>query len=77
MPVCWCGGVPPGQRTIRQVTTAVAKGMSTAAMTLRKRAETGAAGPWECAWECPWAWGEWFERVTRASSQAPLAAPTG
>lgn len=45
----------PGQSTTMPTTTAAAKGISTAAITLRRCFETGAAGPWLCEWpwECP------------------------
>ena len=47
-PVRSCAGAPPGQSTTRPTTTAAANGISTAAMTLRRCFETGAAGPWLC-----------------------------
>ncbi len=50
-PVRSCSGVPPGQRTAMPTKTATAKGISTAAMTLRRCFETGAAGPWPWLWE--------------------------
>lgn len=50
-PVRSCPGAPPGQSTARPTTTAAAKGISTAAMILRRCMETGAAGP--CEWPCP------------------------
>ena len=44
-PVRSCAGAPPGQSTTSPTTTAAANGISTAAMTLRRCLETGAAGP--------------------------------
>ncbi len=51
-PVRSCDGAPPGHRTSSPTTTAAAKGIRTAAITLRRCWETGAAGPW--LWEWPW-----------------------
>lgn len=44
-PVRSWSGAPPGQNAIRPTTTAVANGITTAAMTLRRCRETGAVGP--------------------------------
>ncbi len=52
-PVRSCGGAPPGHNTASPTSTAAANGMRTAAMTFRRWRETGAAGPWLCACECP------------------------
>ena len=60
--------LPVARRTARPqhhqpVSTATANGISTAAMTLRRWRETGAAGPCACAWVWPGAW-EWSGRGT-------------
>lgn len=78
-PVRSWAGAPPGQNATRPTRTAVAKGISTAAMTLRRCFDTGAAGPWlwvwPCAWLCvladagPWGSGAVPGDVTRRSSQ--------
>ncbi len=44
-PVRSCDGAPPGHSTASPTTTAAANGINTAAMTLRRWRETGAAGP--------------------------------
>jgi hypothetical protein len=44
-PVRLCAGAPLGHSTTSPATTATANGIRIAAMTLRSRVETGAAGP--------------------------------